>query len=614
MRKNITTGRKIFFAVIVFFFFSSLLSPLFAKGKQEEEEIESQKKEFTLCITAFDVSALPAGQRVLGPILQRELVQDLLRIHHRVRGEEELLRYEEMEWITAVHAAADKLAKERERRDNLLYQGHPNWKYRQELKKLNEDIKKLEEEYIKVRDRKPLIEEKPLFNLLAGNTGTPATFPQPPEKGKDEAFLRNNSVDAFLQGKFRLLYGRIYAEFRIVARGSSFVYEDSAIFSSESLNSAADEIKQRFLAALVNSEMVRIAMNADPEDSQIVVNGRIVKKGELTILPPGPVTITASAVDHEGITEEVEMMEGGESERFFELKPLPMETLGVKFPGPNSTVYRGSMYMGGNPDIKEEEQTDAAMTEEEEEGEGEEDEESTIQEGDEQEAGELIAEAPPDEQAAIEQAADALTEAEESEKTAEIVEAEEGEGSEEGEEIAEAEEGEGSEEGAEIAEGDGEPEETEDPVLAEGQADFFSIIVPAGKYQYIRVDTENGLTGEAIVKGGFGADSTRIVTLEPRKLPGKEDKPVERARKKFYGAFGRFWIFLPIAFFTDGMFQAIASSYNTNGNPDLYDIGNTTYYISIGAWIASGVFLAETLIRMIIYVHTGTKESIPFKD
>jgi len=594
MRKNIgkapkrkTPERKILFAAILFFL---LLSPLFAKGKQEEEEIDSQNKEFTLCITTFDVSALPAGYQVLGPILQRELVQDLLRIHHRVRSEDELIRYEEMEWITAMHAAADRLAKEREKRDNLLYQGHPNWKYRQEVKKSKTEIEKLEEAYIKARDRKPVIEEQPLFKLLAGNTTMPGSFPQPPEKGKEEAFLRSTNVDAFLGAKFRLLYGRVYVEFRIIARGSSFVYEDSSIFSSENLNRAADEMKQRFLAALVNSELVRIVLNAEPEDSQIVVNGRIVKKGEVLILPPGPVTIAVSAQDHESITEELEL-EGGEDERSFALKPLPMEDLGITFPGPNSSVYKGAMYMGGNP-VVEEEQAEAAMTEEEETDE---------QQTDEQETGELVAEA--DEQTAE----DALTEAEkiaEAEKTEEGAEIAEAEEAEDGEEIAEGEEAE-AEEGEETAEIAEEGEEPEDPVIAEKQAGFFSFQVPSGQYQYIRVDTEDGLTGEAIVKGGSDPGKTRIITLQPRKLPGKDDQPVERARKKFYGAYGRFWIALPVAFFLSGL---SASNSPALGSP------NTYTYVSYGAYAATGLFLAETLVRMFVYVHTGTKESIPFKE
>jgi len=576
---KIVRENKALLVLILFFF---LLYPLFGRGKQEEKEPEIQNPEFTLCITEFDVSALPAGQRVLGPILQRELIWDLSRIHHRVRGDDELLRYEEMARIAAIHAAADKLARERERRDELLYQGHPNWKYRKELKARNKEIKKLEEEYAKARDENPVIEELPLFKFIAANSGTPATFPRPPEKGKEEAFIRSNRVDAFLEGKFRLFYGRIYAEFRIVARGTSFSYEDSAIFSPESINSAADELKRRFLSALINSEMIRMVLNTDPEDAQIEVNGRIVKSGVPLELPPGPVTIAVSADDYQTETKEVEL-EGGESEFDFTLKPVPMETLGVKFPGPNSSVYMGAKHMGGNPVVKEEEPEEelqeAAMIEQE----GEQDDQDTT----------------------------ALEETEEQKPVEETAIAEdESENGEEGEETAIAE----GEEGEEIAEGEETPEDEEDPDLAGKQAGFFSVHVPIGQYRYIRVDTEDGLTGEAIVKGGGTPGETRIITLQPRKLPGKDDKPVERARKKFYGAYGRFWITLPVAFFVNGVYQGFLISYQNTGNPDMFNNATTSYYISIGAWSLTGVFLAETLVRMFVYVHTGTKESIPFKE
>jgi len=44
----------------------------------------------------------------------------------------------------------------------------------------------------------------------------------------------------------------------------------------------------------------------------------------------------------------------------------------------------------------------------------------------------------------------------------------------------------------------------------------------------------------------------------------------------------------------------------------MYNNALYTNYVSIGAWAISGAFLAETLVRMFIYVRTGTKESIPF--
>jgi hypothetical protein len=130
--------------------------------------------------------------------------------------------------------------------------------------------------------------------------------------------------------------------------------------------------------------------------------------------------------------------------------------------------------------------------------------------------------------------------------------------------------------------------------------------VPIGQYRYIRVETEDGLTGEAIVKGS-SEDDVRIITLKPRKLPGKDDKPVEDMRRKFYNAYGRFWIALPAAFLINGFSQLYTNSYYMGS----VSAGKTAYYISIGAWVVTGIFLVESLFRMGFYVHSASKETIP---
>jgi hypothetical protein len=568
MRKNLIAAA--FFAALLF-----VITPLFAKGKTDEAERKSVNREYVLCVTAFNVSTLPAGLQVLGPILQRDIARDLERIHHRVRTGGELTRYEELAWMEAVHATANEIAKKREERDNLLFKGYPNWKYKKELKKIDKDIAALEEKYATAREVKPIIEEQPLFKLLAGNTSAPGTFPVPPEKGREEAFLRNNKADAFLEGKFRIYYGRLYVEFRIFTRGASFIYNDSFIFSSENINIAADQIKNRFLGTMINSELVRLVLNADPEDSKIEVNGVIVKKGQVVELPPGPVVISVSAEDHFSIKEDL-LMEGGEQELSYELTPIEKETLRIKLPGPNSLVYSGAMYRGGNPVPKQEEIIEEEVNDDTEEAEIETGE-TTITENDKDDD---------DETAVV---------TEQSEK--------------ENESIAEQSEEEDTDLVAEQSE---EETEEEDPQVVEARAGFFSVYVPMGQFQYIRVETEDGLTGEAIVKGNPDSKEVRIIELKPRKLPGRDDNPVEKSRKKFYGAYGRFWITLPLAFIINGVAQGYFNSYASTRNPEMYNNYEVANYISIGAWSVTGIFLAETLVRMFVYVHTGTKEAIPY--
>ena len=503
------TMRKIYFLL----FFLVFSSALFALGKKEEEKRESVNNEFILCITAFDVSRLPPGQQILGSVLQKELVLDLGRIHHRIRNGDEISRYEELAMTAASHQAAAALAAKRTERDTLLFQGTADWKYKKEIKRINGELRELEAAYKKAEEEWPFIADKPLFIINEHNTK--GSFPVPPERGGEEAFLKANNADAFLEGTFQFVYGRIYAEFRLFTRGASFVYQDSTIFSQEDFNNASDELKSRFLTALVNSPPAQLRLTAEPDHAQLEVNGRFVKSGDVVELAPGPVTVRAGADDHQGIVKEIEL-EGGDSEEIaFVLKPFTMETLGINLGRPGDSVYMGAMYLGGN--------TAAAKTEE----------------------------------------ADTVDEAV------------------------------------------GKTEATD-----EIQQRFFSIYVPVGQYRYIRVETEDGLTGEAIVKGAFG-DDVRIITLPPRKLPGKDDKPVEDKRRKFYGAYGRFWIALPVAFLAYGFYQAYDYSYTVLRNQDMYNSAKTASYISIGAWAVAGAFLVETLVRMGIYVHTASKESIP---
>jgi hypothetical protein len=135
--------------------------------------------------------------------------------------------------------------------------------------------------------------------------------------------------------------------------------------------------------------------------------------------------------------------------------------------------------------------------------------------------------------------------------------------------------------------------------------------IPVNEYRYIRIETEDGLTGEAIVKGTVDTAEIRVLDLDLKKLSSKDEQTVEKARRKFYGAFGRFWVTLPVAFFLNGYTQTYALGYNLSGNQNLYRNTNNYYYWSIGAWIAAGTFFVESMIRLVIYVHTANKETIP---
>jgi hypothetical protein len=580
----------------IYFFLAAAFSilvpalPLSARGKQEEPPPQPVNGEFVLCVAAFDVSGLPPSQQTLGFILQRELARDLGRIHHRLRNNEEILRYEELAWTAAMHRAAARLGEKRAERDALLYQGLSRWKYKKELKRIGAELRALEEDFAAAEGEKPLIEGRPLFRISAVNTGeTPdlpageeapaGDFPPPPERGEEEAFLRTHNADAVLTGTLRFLYGRIYGEFRIFTRGGSFIYEDSTIFSPEDFNGAADELTGRFLSALSNTEPVYLTIHVEPEEARVLVNEMAVNPGEEFTLFPGPVSILAGADDYHHEQKEVELTGGEQAEFSFSLRPKTMETLGLALAGPGTSVYLGALYLGGG---KTEVPEDGAETAEDgpaEAGDG----------------------TDPVEGAEIAEAGAVPGDAKEQDPAA----------------GADPEPGPETTDKAETA------DKAEDEVP--GEPELLTLSIPAGEYRYIRIDTEDGLTGEVIVRGSVedlerrflgggstgGEDDIRIITLKPRLLPGPNDRPVEVRRRKFYGAYGRFWIALPAAFIINGVSQSYINSYNTSGGPELYGKARTAYYVSIGAWVVAGVCLVESLIRLGVYVHTASEESIP---
>jgi hypothetical protein len=139
------------------------------------------------------------------------------------------------------------------------------------------------------------------------------------------------------------------------------------------------------------------------------------------------------------------------------------------------------------------------------------------------------------------------------------------------------------------------------------------IAVPRDHYRYINVETEDGRTGEIIVLGAEEDGRQRFVEFAPAAVPGRDEKPVEKRRRQFYGAWGRLWIALPLAFLLDGIAQSYANAYNSSGtgNSGLYDRAQTSFYISRGAMITAGIFGAESLIRLVLYVSAASKEAVP---
>jgi hypothetical protein len=470
-----------------------VLAPLFARGTAEETV--PLNAEFTLWVTAIDVSELPPSQRIQGVIFQRELVNRLSRIDKRERPAEELNRYEELAWNAARKEAAGKLAEKRLERDGLLFQGFPRWKYKRELKRIGAELEELEAAFAKADTEQPVIEERPILivkNISADKEGE--EFPPPPQRGGEEAFLLERSADALITGRMRNLYGRIYLELSLYTRGGAFSFEKAVIYSSEAMADAADELKEALASAVSGNAQVLLTITAEPEDAQILVNGKLVRSGEELAFNPGELLVTASAEGRQRLEMDLEHESGEKATYDIVLDPLSMEKLGLQIPGvEDATVYLGALYVGK-------------------------------------------------------------------------------------------------------------------------LSDFFELEIPEDFFSYINIETEDGRSSKAIVMGEAG-EEPRIITFNPKAPPANpEKKSVDVLRRKFYGAYGRFWIALPLAFLVNGFYQTYVTGYNVSPSQELYDKAKIAYGFSVGAWIGMGLCLAESLVRLVFYVRAADKEAVPLYE
>jgi hypothetical protein len=332
-------------------FFCLLPAFVFGRAKADEPEQAVQKNEWILCITNFDMSALPPNHRITGEVMTRNLVNAVNALGYRIRISREYAYYEGYAWSQARTAAAKALSAKRDERDLLLYRGEPAWRYRRSLKTIEGDIKKLEEALAKTEAEMPLIEQKPVFKFTDGNAS--GNFPEAPEPGGEYRFCQSQKADGFLAGELIELYGRLYITLRLYAVYTrSVIYEDNIIFSPDDAGDAVDEIAGRLVAVLGGSRPAAIAVRAEPEDTLVLINKTFAGRGEIAPRehPPGKVTISLSAENHAPQTVETELFAGELTEIETILVPLNFAPLEITIPGETGVlVYQGALYVGEAP-------------------------------------------------------------------------------------------------------------------------------------------------------------------------------------------------------------------------------------------------------------------------
>jgi hypothetical protein len=326
------------------------VSQVFASGK-EEAAPEPFNKEWTLCITAFDVSGLSPSRQILGEVLVKEIAESLKNVERRFRSETETGYYQNYAWSKSRAEAANALAAKRTERDMMIFRGEPDWRYRKNLQAADDQILQLEEKLREIEAAIPEVSSDPAFKLSEANKNGAA--PAAPKEGEEYRFCVSQKADALITGRLSEFYGRIFVSLKMFTLYThSYSWEDSIIFSPEDLNEAIDELSGRLVAAVSETSPAAIAVHATPEDAMVLINGTFAGLGEISPRdrPPGEVEVEVFAENRVPAKVDAELNAGEMTEIFIDLPPLSLSTFSVSVPErPGSSVYQGSLFKGYAP-------------------------------------------------------------------------------------------------------------------------------------------------------------------------------------------------------------------------------------------------------------------------
>ena len=328
----------------------SLSAQVFALGaKDSEQEKKPINNEWILCITNFDISSLPPEKVSIASVVTREISERLSAINYRVRVSSEYAYYEEQAWTRGRAAAAKALSAKLDERSRLIFRGEPEWRYRQNLAKIDADIEKLKTALDEAEKNMPLVNNEPVFSLTRGNLDS--NFPAAPASGSEYKFCSDQKIDAFLSGSITDFHGRYYLSLKLyTVFTKSIVWQDNVLFSHNDLGNALDEITRKLLIMLSGNNPAQITITTEPEDTLVLINKSFASRGSSGVLEfsPGTIVINAASIDHDSITYETEVSQGEIIN--INLRLYPVEYTDMEIAGDREgNVYLGALYVGKAP-------------------------------------------------------------------------------------------------------------------------------------------------------------------------------------------------------------------------------------------------------------------------
>jgi hypothetical protein len=128
----------------------------------------------------------------------------------------------------------------------------------------------------------------------------------------------------------------------------------------------------------------------------------------------------------------------------------------------------------------------------------------------------------------------------------------------------------------------------------------------SGSAGYFRMEGPDGALATTVIPAGMGAGSYGVnLRLQPPLREGR----VEKARREFYGAWGRFWFAMPLSVIMNGLAMTMINAYNINSERSeaQYNMAQNWYYVTMASDVLVALFAGESIIRAIRYASVSAR-------
>jgi hypothetical protein len=128
----------------------------------------------------------------------------------------------------------------------------------------------------------------------------------------------------------------------------------------------------------------------------------------------------------------------------------------------------------------------------------------------------------------------------------------------------------------------------------------------AGGAGYFRIEGPGDTWNSTVIPTGM-SEGKYGITLRLR--PPLPEGRVENSRRRFYGAWGRFWIAMPLSILVNGLAMSVVNAYNVNPYKTNEQLAkaNIWYWAAMASDILAIIFAGESIIRAVYYTSTSSR-------